>query len=56
MKLTDPYFRLEFEERRRQAMTRDCPDCPALAGQECINLITGKPYVLWPAHARRERA
>lgn len=51
----DPFYGMEFAERRRQAMTRDCPDCPAKAGEECVNQYTGRTLGRWPAHARRER-
>lgn len=51
----DPYFRLEFDDRRRQALTRPCPDCGADVGQPCVNTYTGVELRRWPAHIRRER-
>jgi len=28
---------------RDQALTVDCPACPALAGERCLNTVTGQP-------------
>lgn len=53
--ITDPYYRLEFEERRRKALIRECPDCGAPVGQECRNQYSGERLKRWPAHIRRER-
>lgn len=55
MKAVDPFYGMEFAERRRQAMTRPCPDCPAEPGQECVNAYTGEPVKRFPVHPRRER-
>lgn len=33
-----------------------CPDCHAIAGQACINEVTGGPLIRFPAHPRRMKA
>jgi hypothetical protein len=48
----------EWRMLREQAETEPCPelDCPAVAGETCVNLDDRLPLGRLPAHSRRIRA